>query len=135
MRAVVAGVSNNIILAILALMLLHVVMGVLFLVNKTLRSFAVKQGIEFEEKEKRLPIWKAFIENQFLTLVTAIFLLLLGAGYYMYGWMMQVGVDQGYAPVQPIHYSHRIHAGDNQIDCNYCHSSARKSKHLRNSFA
>ena len=41
---------------------------------------------------------------------------------------MQVGVDQGYQPVQPIHYSHRIHAGDNEIDCKYCHSSARVSK-------
>ena len=41
---------------------------------------------------------------------------------------MQVGVDQGYMPVQPIHYSHRIHAGDNEIDCKYCHSSARVSK-------
>ena len=43
---------------------------------------------------------------------------------------MQVGVDQGYQPVQPIHYSHRIHAGENAIDCKYCHSSARVSKHL-----
>ena len=42
---------------------------------------------------------------------------------------MQVGVDQGYEPVQPIHYSHRIHAGTNAIDCKYCHSSARVSKH------
>ena len=32
-------------------------------------------------------------------------------------------------PIQPIHYSHRIHAGDNEIDCKYCHSSARTSKH------
>ena len=42
---------------------------------------------------------------------------------------MQVGIDQGYAPVQPIHYSHKIHAGDNKIECTYCHSSARVSKH------
>lgn len=42
---------------------------------------------------------------------------------------MSVGVDQGYAPVQPIHYSHRIHAGVSQIECKYCHSSARESKH------
>jgi hypothetical protein len=46
----------------------------------------------------------------------------------MFGFFMQIGIDQGYAPVQPIHYSHKIHAGDNQIDCNYCHSSARKSR-------
>ena len=31
-------------------------------------------------------------------------------------------------PIQPIHYSHKIHAGDNGIDCKYCHSSARTSK-------
>lgn len=42
---------------------------------------------------------------------------------------MQVGVDQGYMPIQPIHYSHKIHAGDNKIECKYCHSSARVSKH------
>ena len=54
--------------------------------------------------------------------------LLLGGAYFAYGWMMQVGVDQGYQPIQPIHYSHRIHAGDNQIECKYCHSSARTSK-------
>jgi hypothetical protein len=33
---------------------------------------------------------------------------------------MQVG-DEGYEPIQPIHYSHRIHAGDNEINCKYCH--------------
>jgi len=47
----------------------------------------------------------------------------------MYGYFMQVGVDQGYAPIQPIHFSHKIHAGDNKIDCKFCHSSARSSKH------
>jgi cytochrome c553 len=75
-----------------------------------------------------MPIWLAFAKNQFLVLVTVIFLLLSSA-YYVYGFLMQVGVDQGYAPVQPIHYSHKIHAGDNKIECTYCHSSARVSKH------
>ncbi|NND62890.1 MAG: c-type cytochrome [Flavobacteriaceae bacterium] len=121
------GLSNNIVLSILALVFLMLVI-MLFLVNKTLRRFAEAQGVTIEERPKRTPLWKAFAENQFLMLSTSIFLL-LAAGYFAYGWMMQVGVDQGYAPVQPIHYSHRIHAGENQIDCNYCHSSARKSKH------
>jgi len=30
-------------------------------------------------------------------------------------------------PVQPIAYSHKLHAGDYQIPCQYCHSSARRS--------
>ncbi len=121
-----SGVSMNVILAMLALVFLMLLV-VLFLVNKTLRSFAAANNVELPEPEARTPIWKAFIQNQFLVLVTAIFLL-LSSGYFVYGYFMQVGVDQGYAPIQPIHYSHKIHAGDNQIECKYCHSSARVSK-------
>ncbi len=123
------GISNEIILGALILIFgLLVVM--LILVNKTLRRIAEANGVilEKEKAEKRIPIWKAFAQNQFLVLVSAIFLLLASA-YFAYGWMMQIGVDQGYAPVQPIHYSHKIHAGDNKIECKYCHSSARVSKH------
>ncbi|HSM63913.1 MAG TPA: c-type cytochrome, partial [Gillisia sp.] len=121
------GVSNNIILSILAFVLVMLLL-VLFLVNKTLRKFAQASGVVIPVKEKRKPLYKSFVENQFLVLVTAI-IVLLASGYMVYGFFMQVGVDQGYQPIQPIHYSHRIHAGDNQIECKYCHSSARTSKH------
>ena len=39
-----------------------------------------------------------------------------------------IGVHEGYKPEQPIKFSHKIHAGDDKIDCNYCHSGARHSK-------
>jgi hypothetical protein len=39
------------------------------------------------------------------------------------------GNQQGYAPVQPIAFSHRQHAGDLQITCLYCHSGADRSPH------
>ncbi|MEG3657444.1 c-type cytochrome [Arenibacter palladensis] len=123
-----SGISNEIILGALALVFALLVM-MLVLVNKTLRRIAEANGVVLEKElaEKRMPIWKAFAKNQFLVLVFSIFLL-LSAAYFAYGWMMQVGVDQGYAPIQPIHYSHKIHAGDNAIECKYCHSSARVSK-------
>ena len=121
-----SGVSNNLILGALAL-LFGLLALALILVKRTLNRFAEAKGLEVV-KEKRTPLWKAFAQNQFLLLVTAIFFL-LASGYFVYGYLMQVGVDQGYEPVQPIHYSHRIHAGDNGIDCKYCHSSARVSKH------
>ena len=120
------GISNDVILGALALVMLMLVV-MLFLVNNVLAKIAKSNGIEALEKQPTMPIWKAFAKNQFLVLVSAIFLL-LSSGYFVYGFFMQVGVDQDYAPVQPIHYSHRIHAGSNGIDCKYCHSSARVSK-------
>ena len=122
------GISNEIILGALAFVLAVLVI-MLFTVNSTLRRIAEANGIEVEKmREKRTPIWKAFAQNQFLVFVSVVFLLLASA-YFAYAYMMQVGVDQGYEPVQPIHYSHRIHAGVNKIECTYCHSSARVSKH------
>ena len=121
-----SGVSNDLILGALAV-LFGLLALALILVKRTLNRFAEAKGLAIV-KEKRTPLWKAFVQNQFLLLVTAIFFL-LASGYFVYGYLMQVGVDQGYEPVQPIHYSHRIHAGDNGIDCKYCHSSARVSKH------
>ena len=120
------GISNEIILGALAILFILLAAG-LYLVNKTLRRFALAQNIELPEETKRTPLWKAFVQNQFLILVVAIFFLLSSA-YFVYGYLMQVGVNQGYQPVQPIHFSHKIHAGDNGVDCKYCHSSARVSK-------
>lgn len=46
------------------------------------------------------------------------------------GWnvMWNTGVHEGYQPVQPIKFSHQLHAGINQIDCQYCHSGAATSQ-------
>ena len=121
------GTSNQLILGALALLFALLAMA-LILVRRTLNRFADAKGIPVGHEEKGIPIWKAFVQNQFLVLVTVI-ILMLASAYFVFGYLSQVGVDQGYEPVQPIHYSHRIHAGDNAIDCKYCHSSARVSKH------
>ncbi len=44
------------------------------------------------------------------------------AGYYI-----NVTFFPGTSPEQPINFSHRIHAGDNEIPCQYCHVQARRS--------
>ena len=123
------GISNELLLGFFALMFMILALS-LFVVKKTLRSFAIQNKIQLPSKEKstRKPLWKAFVENQFLMLCSAIIMLLVSA-YFVYGFLMQVGTNQGYQPVQPIHYSHKIHSGDNEIDCKYCHSSSRVSKH------
>ncbi len=42
--------------------------------------------------------------------------------------LYSVGIQQGYAPKQPIAYSHKLHAGQYKIDCNYCHTGVNKGK-------
>ena len=122
------SLANDIILGLLIVVLL-VLVTMLYLVTKTLTGIAEKNGIKIDQpKSEPFSIWKAFIKNQFL-IFTSVVLLLLSSAYFAYGYMMQIGVDQGYMPVQPIHYSHKIHSGANQIECQYCHSSARVSKH------
>ncbi len=39
------------------------------------------------------------------------------------------GDHRGFEPVQPIEYSHRLHAGELNINCQYCHSGAERSRY------
>ncbi len=48
--------------------------------------------------------------------------------YGVWAWLMGIGVDKGYEPDQPIYFSHKIHAGENKIDCQLCHSGAKYGK-------
>ncbi len=50
------------------------------------------------------------------------------AAYGLWNSLMWIGVYKGYKPEQPIYFSHKIHAGENKIDCQLCHSSAKYGK-------
>ncbi len=73
-------------------------------------------------------LWAGLKRNTFLQVSTTIFILLMGA-YIAFGTLFKVGVNEGYMPLQPIAFSHKIHSGENKIECQYCHSSAKHSKH------
>src|SRR5690606_33156886 len=87
--------SNQLILGALILVLLVLVLA-LYVVRKGLRNIAEVKGVDLEEG-KKLSLWQAFLKNQFMVFVTVIFLLLASA-YFGYGYLMQLGVDKGYAP-------------------------------------
>ncbi|MEC5157535.1 c-type cytochrome [Chryseobacterium sp. MP_3.2] len=50
------------------------------------------------------------------------------AAYGLWNSLMWIGVYKGYKPEQPIYFSHKIHSGENKIDCQLCHSSAKYGK-------
>ncbi len=61
------------------------------------------------------------------------YILLLSALWILGEWSWDVatglGRQQTYQPDQPIWFSHKVHAGQNQIDCEYCHFTAERSMH------
>ena len=59
----------------------------------------------------------------------ALFALVILGGYTTVNSAINLGRQQGYQPEQPIKFSHATHAGTHQIDCQYCHDGARRSKH------
>ena len=58
-----------------------------------------------------------------------VFALIVFAGYTTVNNAVNLNRQQGYAPDQPIKFSHATHAGVQKIDCQYCHDGARRSKH------
>src|SRR6185295_15237943 len=54
--------------------------------------------------------------------------LLAGAGVAG-GWyyLTPAYANTGYQPVQPVGFSHAIHAGQLGLDCRYCHNAVEKS--------
>ncbi|WGH26733.1 MAG: c-type cytochrome [Candidatus Bostrichicola ureolyticus] len=58
----------------------------------------------------------------------SICIIILLSIYSILNFLMNIDVNTGYKPKQPIHFSHKIHTGINKIDCQYCHSSAKYGK-------
>ncbi len=111
--------SNMYILVTLALLVL---MAILWKVNSGLKRVAnEKQGLP---NVKEIP----FYRNK-LFVAIAIILAFILAGYWIANGSIEMGRQQNYKPEQPIFYSHKVHAGINQINCLYCHAGAEKSKH------
>lgn len=112
--------------------ILLVLVSVLGSVKTSLESLVnERKGIVVEPKPVRTPVenfkhWAS--GNKKLVAIIGL-VLIIWVGKQGWDGLMGIGVYQGYAPEQPIKFSHKIHAGENQVACVYCHSGVEKSKH------
>ncbi len=67
------------------------------------------------------------MQSRTLTILIG-FAVITSLGALAAAWRLP-GDNRGYEPVQPINYSHRLHAGEMQIACMYCHSGAEQSRY------
>ena len=61
-----------------------------------------------------------------IALIT-LFLLVVGVVFVFWYWFSPKNLEVGYQPIQPVPYSHKIHAGNLGMDCRYCHTGVEKS--------
>jgi mono/diheme cytochrome c family protein len=123
--------SGTLLYVLLAISILFIILiSVLGGVNKSLKNLINQSNGLPNEIELPLPeAIKAWLSsNKKLTALIVVFLIV---GGIRTGWnsLLGIGIYTGYAPEQPIKFSHKIHAGENGIDCQYCHSGVAQSKH------
>jgi cytochrome c2 len=113
--------DNSLLYGILTL-ILAVIMLTLLQVNSNLKKLSDdKEGVPSAEA---VPFYRNKVYIAFLVLI-----LFVVGGYYLVQGAIGLGRTQGYQPVQPIFFSHKVHPGTNQISCLYCHGNAWESKH------
>jgi cytochrome c551/c552 len=125
----VFGLISVILIAFLVIVVLNRVIGTLerLLLQKQGLAPEAEETVEGDSNVDRLAGLKKLTKNKKFVFFTVLCLLVvLGTWNWMTMW--NTGIQQGYQPVQPIKYSHELHAGVMKIDCQYCHSGAFKSK-------
>ena len=123
-----------VLIALLVVMLL--VLGVLFVIvtilSRAVNPVAVTadgtQALATTPMMDRLRMGLVSTVNNPTVRSVAVWLFMLVATKQTIDGAYSIGIQQGYAPKQPIAYSHKLHAGQYKIDCNYCHTGVNKGK-------
>ncbi len=119
--AAAAESSDNTLLFGILTLILAIVSFVLLQINSNLKRLTdQKEGLGGIE-----PV--PFYRNKAYIAFATIILFLFG-GYLTVTGAINLGRSQSYEPEQPIFYSHKVHAGINQISCLYCHGNTEAGK-------
>ncbi|TAH18287.1 MAG: cytochrome C [Cytophagales bacterium] len=111
--------------------LLVVVLAVLAMLGSVLTKYLAKEKVLSDADKailnQRIEWGKILTSRGFVGIASFVFVALVLK--VATEGLITIGVQQGYAPEQPIPFSHKLHAGQYEIDCKYCHNTVEKSKH------
>lgn len=113
--------SLNLVIGIIAFVLALISL-ILMQANTTLKRLVI-------EKQNLKPLPKIPFYKKKIFWVSLIIVLTVISTINITKSAINLGRNKDYKPEQPIYYSHKVHAGVNQINCLYCHSGAEDSKH------
>ena len=126
-----SGIPNeylSIIVGVLIFILLLILI-VLGLIVTVLTKYINKQDLPEEDKEfvsQKTDFGKILKSDAVIILVTT--LVIAFTVKTALDGLYSIGVQQGYAPAQPIAFSHALHAGQYEIACQYCHTGVEIGK-------
>ncbi|MGW8123518.1 c-type cytochrome [Roseivirga echinicomitans] len=119
----------NVIMVTLIVVLVLLLVVLVIIINFVSRYLKDKKDLSSEEKEI---VNEKFSITSFLKSPTVIgivtFLVVTLAAKNVIDGLYTIGIQQGYAPTQPIAFSHELHAGLYEIDCQYCHTGVEIAK-------
>ncbi len=121
------GYLNAILIGMIVILLLLLV--ILALIINALKKYLDQKDLSEEDKEivhSKYTLGSMVRSSGFIFLV--IFLVASITFKTVIDGLYSIGIQQNYAPKQPIAFSHKIHAGQYEIDCKYCHTGAIKGK-------
>jgi cytochrome c2 len=104
---------------------ISLIMAIIALIMMQVNSNLKKLSDDREGINRPEPV--AFYKNKVYIALAAIIFFVIG-GFLIAKDAIGLGRQVGYQPVQPIYYSHKVHAGLNQINCLYCHGGAMDGK-------
>jgi mono/diheme cytochrome c family protein len=114
-------------LLIVLLLVLGVLLAIVSLLSKAVSGGVAEGTGDGSMMDKLRTGLAAMSKNPAIRSATMWFFILMVAKASIDG-MYGIGVQQGYAPKQPIAFSHKLHAGQYKIDCNYCHTGVNRGK-------
>ncbi|MEO9873007.1 cytochrome c3 family protein [Ekhidna sp.] len=126
------SISSSYLMAVIIILVVVLLLAVIALIiaAKTLvKHLKDVKGLNEAEQEvvsQQFDVAAFLKSNNFVGLVIFIFTVVVLKT--LIDGAFTIGVQQGYQPTQPIAFSHEIHAGQYEIDCQYCHTGVRKSK-------
>ncbi|MEP1032156.1 cytochrome c3 family protein [Ekhidna sp.] len=126
------SISSSYLMAVIIILVVVLALAVIALIiaaRTLVKHLKDVKGLDEAEQEivsQEFNVAAFLKSNNFVGLVIFVFTIIVLKT--LIDGAFTIGVQQGYQPTQPIAFSHEIHAGQYEIDCQYCHTGVNKSK-------
>jgi mono/diheme cytochrome c family protein len=126
-QGVPAGYLNAILIGLVVILVLLLI--ILSLIINALKKYLDQKDLSEDDKEI---VHSKYTLNTFIKSPGFVFLVIFLVASITFknviDGLYSIGIQQNYEPKQPIAFSHKIHAGQYEIECRYCHTGALKGK-------